>query len=366
MMRVLHCIYDDPRNPWVGGGGAVRVFELYRRLTDHVDVTVVTGSFPGARDEVIDGVRYRRLGARAPYAWSRLTYSAAATRLLARGDYDAAVFDFSTYTLLRLPRDRPVGITVHHLSERTALDRWGHVAGRVLAALELARLRRSRFFSATSRVMFDRLRELVGPAASIHPVQAGVPDHLFRLTRRDSGYVLFFGRMDWFHKGLDTVLDTFAALAPAHPGLRLKIAGRGRDSERVRRAVRALGMEARVDLLGAVSDEERDGLFAGAALMLMPSRFEGFGMAAAEAMAAGVPVVASGVGSLPEVVDPPHGGVIVPDHDPQRWAAAVDALLRDREARQRLSITARASAERFRWEQVADRHLAFLTAIHEG
>src|SRR5688572_23081455 len=112
MMRVLHCIYDDPQNPWVGGGGTVRVFELYRRLAPRLArVEVVTGSWPGATDEVIEGVHYRRLGARRPYLWSRLTYARAATRLLARGNYDAAVFDFSTYTPLEIPRDRPVGIT---------------------------------------------------------------------------------------------------------------------------------------------------------------------------------------------------------------------------------------------------------------
>src|SRR5688500_8946270 len=123
MLRVLHCIYDDPKNPWVGGGGAVRAFALYRRLAPRLaSVTVVTGSYPGARDEVIEGVRYVRLGARRPYVWSRLTYSLAATRLLARGDYDVAVFDFSTYTLLRVPLDKPVGITVHHLSEASSLE----------------------------------------------------------------------------------------------------------------------------------------------------------------------------------------------------------------------------------------------------
>ena len=82
-MRVLHCIYDDPSNPWVAGGGSLRVLELYRRLTDRVEVTVATGSFPGSRDEVRDGVRYVRLGVPSPYALSRLSYGAAATRMLA-------------------------------------------------------------------------------------------------------------------------------------------------------------------------------------------------------------------------------------------------------------------------------------------
>ena len=79
------------------------------------------------------------------------------------------------------------------------------------------------------------------------------------------------------------------------------MAGRGKDIERLKSLAAELNIEKHVKLIGAVSDEERNALFSGAAVQLMPSRFEGFGLAAAEAMAAGVPLVASAVGSLPEV-----------------------------------------------------------------
>jgi glycosyltransferase involved in cell wall biosynthesis len=97
--------------------------------------------------------------------------------------------------------------------------------------------------------------------------------------------------------------------------------------------------------------------------MLMPSRFEGFGMAAAEAMAAGVPLVASDAGSLPEVVDPPAGGVVIRSGDAAALADAAGALLDDPERRRHTSETARRSAERFRWERIVDRHHDFLLAI---
>jgi glycosyltransferase involved in cell wall biosynthesis len=95
----------------------------------------------------------------------------------------------------------------------------------------------------------------------------------------------------------------------------------------------------------------------------MPSRFEGFGMVAAEAMAAGVPLVAAAAGSLPEVVAPPEGGVLVPPSDAPALAAAVAKLIDDPAARERLSATARVSAERFRWDAVADRHFEFLQKL---
>jgi glycogen synthase len=318
MLRVLHCIYDDPSNPWVGGGGAVRVGELYRRLAGEVEATVATGSFPGAHEEERDGVRFRRLGAEHPYAWSRLSYGRAANALLRSAEFDAAVFDFSVYTPILVPRDRPVGITVHHVTGPTASQRWGRVAGRALAGVERRMLSRARVFSATSAATHAELRALLPAVARIVDVQAGVPDELFELRREAGGYLLFFGRLDWFQKGLDVLLDAVSLLAAADPATRLWIAGRGKDAARVEAEVRARGIGDHVRMLGPVSDAERMRLFASARLLLMPSRFEGFGMVAAEAMAAGVPAEAP---------------------RPARSAR---------------------SAERFRWSRVAADHLHFL------
>jgi glycosyltransferase involved in cell wall biosynthesis len=127
--------------------------------------------------------------------------------------------------------------------------------------------------------------------------------------------------------------------------------------------INGLGISENVRLLGAVSDDERNGLLATAAVQLMPSRFEGFGLAAAEAMAAGVPLIAAAVGSLPEVVDAPNGGVLVPASDPDALAVATEKLLDDPAARESLSISARQSAKRFRWEAVAEAHLEFINYV---
>ncbi len=367
MPRVLHLIYDDPANPWVAGGGAVRAFEIYRRLAERLElITIATGAYPGSADTVIDGVRYIRLGAREPYYWSRATYAFLAGRLLARGDYDVAIFDFSTYVPLRIPSDRPVGITVHHVTGISARERWGTVLGRIVAYQERKRLRQARYFSATSATTHEQLRAIVGDDAVVHRIGAGVPDSLFGLAHRDAGYLLYFGRLDWIQKGLDTLLEAAAILIGDRPGLRLKIAGRGRDADRVAQRAKALGIARNVEYLGAVTEPEREALFTGASLLLMPSRFEGFGMVAAEAMAAGVPVVASNADSLPEVVDAPSGGVLVDPGDAHGLAEATSRLLDDPAERERISRSARESAERFRWERVADLHLEFIEAISLG
>ena len=358
-LRVLHCIYDDPANPWVAGGGAVRVFELYRRLRDEVDVTVLAGAYPGCRNEVRQGVRYEHLGSPRSYAWSRWTYAREASRRLSRDDYDVAVFDFSAYTPLTIPTNRPVIVTVHHLTGPTAQQRWGRAIGRGLALNEQRMLRRAHWFTATSLATYAELKARL-PAANIRLVQAGIPDDMFELRRADAGYVLYFGRLDWYQKGLDTLMQAASLLVRKRPDIALRIAGRGKDTERVMAEVARRDLSRNVTLLGPVDEPTKRSLLAGASLLLMPSRFEGFGMVAAEAMAAGVPVVATAAGSLPEVVSPPEGGALVPVGDAEALATAVVDLLDDPSRRERMSETARVSAERFRWQRVAEDHLAVL------
>ena len=336
--------------------------ELYKRLIDRVNVTVATGNFPGARNGEIDGVPYLRLGAERPYAWSRLTFGREVNKLLRTASYDAAIFDFSGYSPVFLPADRPTGVTVHHTSEPTAKHRWGAALSKVLGTVERSMMRRARRASATSLASKETIKK-VAPGMPIDMVAAGVPEELFTLERRPEKFLLYFGRLDIFHKGLDTLLEAVAILARDRRDIEIRIAGRGKDADRVSEMAARLGIAANVRLLGAVSDEERNELFAKAAIQLMPSRFEGFGLAAAEAMAAGVPLIASSVGSLPEVVDAPRGGVLVPPEDPKALADAAGRLLDDPEKRLALSSSARESARRFSWSAVADAHLQFITNI---
>jgi glycosyltransferase involved in cell wall biosynthesis len=363
MLRVLHCIYDDPGNPWVGGGGSLRVWEIYRRLTGEVDATVASGSYPGARDEVRDGVRYVRLGVERPYALSRLSYARAATRLLAQGDYDAAVFDFSAYTPIRIPRNRPVGLVVHMLHGPTARERWGGFRGGLLAAFERRLLRSARDICVTSEWLANQMMGIVRPGTRIVRVASGVAPEFFEVRREEGDSLLYYGRFDFFQKGLDTLAEAFAMLASEFPGLRLCVAGRGKDVARFEALSEELGIASRIDLCEGVSRDEVLALFSSARALLMPSRLEGLPMAPAEAMAAGVPVIAADVGAVPELLEDGAAGVLIRPGDAHGLASAARDLLRDPDRRERISRAARASAERFRWETVAREHLDFLCGL---
>ena len=96
--------------------------------------------------------------------------------------------------------------------------------------------------------------------------------------------------------------------------------------------------------------------------MVVPSYNESFGLVAIEAQACGAPVVAAGVGGLCEAVADGVSGVLVPDHDPQRWAAVLCGLIDDPRLRLRLAAGAVAHAGKYGWDRTVDQ----LLGVYDG
>jgi glycosyltransferase involved in cell wall biosynthesis len=144
-------------------------------------------------------------------------------------------------------------------------------------------------------------------------------------------------------KGYDLLIAALAQLK--HLSWRLTIAGdRTRDAETTREveaAIAGFDLVDRVEMPGSVSDEQLSSLYTAADLFVLPSRFEGYGMAYAEALAHGLPVVATNTGAIPDTV-PAGAGVLVPPDDVAALAAALRRLIEQPGERARLVAAARA------------------------
>jgi glycosyltransferase involved in cell wall biosynthesis len=157
-------------------------------------------------------------------------------------------------------------------------------------------------------------------------------------------------------KGYDVLVAALASL----PDLawRLTIAGDRERSPETARALVAeidrLGLARRITFAGAVAPEQLLDHYAAADLFVLPSRFEGYGMAFAEAIAHGLPVVATTAGAIPETV-PGGAGALVPPDDADALAAVLRGLIADRTERERLAAGARAAAAALpSWQQQAE------------
>lgn len=128
-------------------------------------------------------------------------------------------------------------------------------------------------------------------------------------------------------KGFDVLLDAVAAL-PADARVEVQIIGDGRESTPLKRRAARLGLDrARFD--GVVPPSRMPEAFRSADIVVVPSRSEGLGQVAIEASACGVPVVATRVGGLPEVVHDGTSGLLVPPNDARALSAALARLHRD-------------------------------------
>ncbi|RMG06524.1 MAG: glycosyltransferase [Planctomycetota bacterium] len=155
------------------------------------------------------------------------------------------------------------------------------------------------------------------------------------------------GRLDR-QKGQDLLLEAFARFRARRPRARLLLCGAGPEEGALRAQARRLGIEERVRFLGHRDDVPL--VLAALDVFCLPSRWEGFGLALVEALAAGRACVASAVDSLPEVLG--GAGRIVSPEDPRALAAALEALLADPRERAALGQRARARARRYSVERM--------------
>jgi glycosyltransferase involved in cell wall biosynthesis len=144
-------------------------------------------------------------------------------------------------------------------------------------------------------------------------------------------------------KGIDTLLHAAARLLTLCPDFRLEIAGDGRCSAELKTLHADLGLGVRVKFLGEVRDVPA--LLARASLFVLPSNEEGISLTLLEAMARGLPVVATRVGGTPEVLSDSKAGVIVPCRDPEALAQAMHCVLADQELSQHMGREGRRRVE---------------------
>jgi glycosyltransferase involved in cell wall biosynthesis len=142
-------------------------------------------------------------------------------------------------------------------------------------------------------------------------------------------------------KGTDILINAFSLLVRERTDIFLLIAGSGPDSDKLKKLADKQGISNRTVFCGAAEWEEAISLMSVIDIFVVPSRFEGFGLTAAEAMAAGRPVIASDIFGLKEVVKDNETGILFPVNDANALMSAISRLLDDPELRERYGIAGR-------------------------
>jgi glycosyltransferase involved in cell wall biosynthesis len=177
------------------------------------------------------------------------------------------------------------------------------------------------------------------------------------------GYLLFLGTLEP-RKNLGLLLDVYERLArgPGRPPQLLVAGGSTPAADEWLARIRRPPLDDLVHHAGYVADDLRETLYRGARALLMPSLDEGFGLPALEAMSAGVPVLASSRGALPEVVG--DAGALIDPDDVGAWTSAVERVWRDPGWAHQLASAGLERARAFSWTRTVARvHEAYLDAV---
>jgi glycosyltransferase involved in cell wall biosynthesis len=258
-------------------------------------------------------------------------------------------------------------ITVHDLFFLTSPERTRAEIRRDYPALAAGHARRADAIVTPSLYTRGLVIERFGVAAErVYACPPGAPrwQTLGRVPNSpDGGYVLFFGTLEP-RKNVGVLLDAYEQASRSGRRLpKLVLAGGAAPDagDWLARITRA-PLRHSVEHVGYVSQDGRERLYAGARALVLPSLDEGFGLPVLEAMSAGVPVIVSNRGSLPEVVAG-AGTVLSPD-DAGAWASAIERVGTDRAWALERGAAALERARAFTWRDSAARlHQAYLDAV---
>jgi len=229
----------------------------------------------------------------------------------------------------------------------------GHVADHIIADSTVSR-----------QDIIEHLRIQPNRTDCVHTIPCGVSDAYRSLPARQAKpadsealrTIIYVGRLDPY-KNVDTLLRAFAVIRENSP-VPVELAIVGAPDPRYPHypaLARELGIEDALRWTGYLSDAELLEVFAHADLLIHPSRYEGFGLQVAEAMAAGIPVISSTGGSLPEVAG--NAALMVDPDDTAGFARQALDVLSSSDAWQRLSALGRKQSARFTWRRTAEETL---------
>lgn len=341
--------------------------ELTRAYTAAFDdqVSVFTSSWkdrpkPGLEAEIGARVVDRRVPVRVlNYLWHRWEWPPA--------DWLAGRFDVvhSAHPLLIPARSAAQVVTIHDLFFMQSPERTQAEIRRDYRELTPAHARRADAIVTPSAYTARLVEDFGVPRERIHVCSLGAPQWRtlgHRPNLRPDGCVLFIGTLEP-RKNVGVLLDAYERLLqrlPSAPELILA-GGSTPEAEPWLDRIRRSPLAGHVRHVGYVPQEDRESWYARAKVLVLPSLDEGFGLPVLEAMSAGIPVVASNRGALPEVT----GGAadLVDARDPDAFAMAIERLVTDRVWAESRADAGLARAATYTWGATARRlHDAYLAA----
>jgi glycosyltransferase involved in cell wall biosynthesis len=357
-MRILQLIYESFGSPFGFGGAGVRAYEIYGRLKDRHDITLLCMKYRGARDGDIEGLRHVFAGTESnSLTRSVISYTFKAANFVRRyGDgFDVIVENFlpSTPFFSRVFSRTPVILQIQGVMERHSLIKFHpfYAAPMYIVERYYPRLY-NRFVFVSDITEAKVMRRIRRGVILCSVIPNGIDAKLLNISPVDGDYLLFFSRIDIYTKGLDLLTSAFEQISPEYPNLKLILAGF--EFDRYEKLVSGLSPSVRrkIEYAGFVSGDEKARLLAGARISVLPSRHESSPISILEAAACGKPVIVSDIPEL-DYVCRQGFGISFPSGSVNGLREKITMLLNDDTKRISLGRKGREFSSHFLWEHIA-------------
>ena len=366
-MKILHLLYESKGDYFGVGGVGMRAYEIYSRLKIRHDITLVCKKYPGATDKEIGGLRHIFVGTESKSLTKcLLSYARDAAYFVRQygNDFDLVVEDFSPAIPRLLPRffrTRPVILQVQGFTGNLYFKKYNPAYALFLFLSERVS---PHMYSNFIFITCDTARRLsISNKKHLGIIPNGISHELLETPVGNGTYLLYFGRIDIYGKGLDTLLDGYAEFVRSNPDIKLVIAGDGRDRKKFEAMIRRMPDQARknIEMPGWISDDEKAEVIGKAISVIFPSRHEVQSIAVLEAMACGKPVIASNIQEFAYVTDI-GSGILFRTGDPSALAEAMKKILRSSD-RRAMGQKGRDWVRNFTWDRIALQYEKFLQDV---
>ncbi len=373
-MNILMLNWRDIRHP-DAGGAEIHLQEIGSRWVRWGNsVTLISAGFQGGpREEVIDGVRIKRMGSQYGVYPRAITYLIGGQMK----DFDVVFESINTIPFFAPVVSRcPVVAQIYSIDNKSILRQEIPIQKMplLLCAYGLSSaipsVYRMSNVTTISGLAKARLIQLGFSDEKVSVARPGISDE-FRVLlekqpvcRRPNSTMVYLGRLKKY-KGVQDIINALDLLVKRVPDIRLIVIGKGDYEFALRDLVSRRGLADRVVFCGFVSEEEKAALLSSASLYVCTSRDEGgWTIAAVEAMAAGVPILVTS--SQQDLLEEGSNGFLLTSSDPQVIADSVCRILQSEAAWRKLSANAISFSKQFNWDRTAESTMAVLKMASEN
>jgi len=353
--------YDDIKNPHYGGGGAIAVHEVAKRLSKKYDVRVVAWDYNGKKKETIDGVKYERFGISSLNPKIAMFVYQLSLPFIAMSKKYTMWFEsfcppFTTAFLPEFTKKPVIGIV--HMLAAEDMERKYKLPFHLI---QNSGIKKYQHIITTSEVIKKKI-EKINPNISPIVISNGITA-VYKPLLKKKNYILFLGRIEVDQKGIDLLIQAFKKFHEKNTGYKLIIAGSGDSKEiaKVKELIKKENLTKKIILKGKVTGKIKETLLHEAACVVISSRFETYSLVALEAMSYGAPVVCFAIEGLSWI--PKNIVKKVRPFDSEFFAKTLTSIISDKAATKKMIQEANMYAKQFTWDAIAKKYVEYISDL---